>query len=493
MARAGDLEADLGNTGWSKPRPGDIVAFGLCAIVVLAPFPVGSLDAVWVGTWIVALSLVLIFHRRDAPGWALALAATPMLVAALAYGGVATLQTLGLTPLDGPHPASIAASRLLGPGTPTSPFAIPDPGLWYVAPAVASLLACMAGLVVGADSRRALLVIKCAAWGALAWIGFGLLQMIFDFEHVVWTRRLTGSRFTGTFLNPNTSATYFGSMSVVFLVLALDALRRELPKNRELERETLEYMLVRPPRAMLVNGLLALLCLLAVLGTASRAGIGATGIAILVVAFAVFRHRFRSLAATGLFVAILSVGTLVAFALFGGQTVRRFSDAVASEDGRRGIFLSVWEMIVDRPWLGHGLGAFEWAFPAYRVEELSIRGIVTRAHSVPLQMAAEIGLPATLVVLLACFAMFVMLWRGAMVERRRRAVPIISLGVMIVGFAHALVDFSLQIPGYAIVFWAIVGVGLGNVAAEAAGRSQGASGASASRARGRASVNAAGR
>jgi hypothetical protein len=39
-------------------------------------------------------------------------------------------------------------------------------------------------------------------------------------------------------------------------------------------------------------------------------------------------------------------------------------------------------------------------------------------------------------------------------------VPVGALAVAILGLAHSIIDFSLQIPGYAIVVFALVGAGL---------------------------------
>ena len=42
----------------------------------------------------------------------------------------------------------------------------------------------------------------------------------------------------------------------------------------------------------------------------------------------------------------------------------------------------------------------------------------------------------------------------------RRAVLSAALGVAVVALLHSLVDFSMQIPGFAIIVFAIVGAGL---------------------------------
>jgi hypothetical protein len=51
--------------------------------------------------------------------------------------------------------------------------------------------------------------------------------------------------------------------------------------------------------------------------------------------------------------------------------------------------------------------------------------------------------------------------RGAVVRRDDRLVPVAALAISMLTLLHSLVDFPLQIPGFAIVVFALVGAGLG--------------------------------
>ena len=53
-----------------------------------------------------------------------------------------------------------------------------------------------------------------------------------------------------------------------------------------------------------------------------------------------------------------------------------------------------------------------------------------------------------------------MLVGGIFRRRRDLSVPVAALCSAILAVLHSLIDFSLQIPGYAIVVFAIVGAGL---------------------------------
>jgi O-antigen ligase len=116
-------------------------------------------------------------------------------------------------------------------------------------------------------------------------------------------------------------------------------------------------------------------------------------------------------------------------------------------------------MIADHPWFGTGLGTFIWSFPAYR-SDFSMWGIWEFAHSTPLELISDVGIPLTGLIGLAWLIVLVVLVRGVRTRRNDRIVPAGALAVAILCLAHSLVDFSPQNPGYAFVVFALVGAGL---------------------------------
>jgi len=117
-------------------------------------------------------------------------------------------------------------------------------------------------------------------------------------------------------------------------------------------------------------------------------------------------------------------------------------------------------MIAEHPWFGTGLGTFVWSFPSYRSTEVSLFGVWDRAHSTPLELIADLGIPLAVVTGLGWILILALLIRGATRRRRDRMVPLAALSVALICLLHSMVDFSLQVPGYAIVAFAVVGVGL---------------------------------
>ncbi len=118
------------------------------------------------------------------------------------------------------------------------------------------------------------------------------------------------------------------------------------------------------------------------------------------------------------------------------------------------------DMIAARPWLGTGLGSFDAAFPAWRSEALGMFGIWEQAHSSPLELAVEMGIPVTVVVLAAWLAVMRRLWMRAW-QSRGGSLQTGFACVALLGTLHSCIDFSLQLPGFAAFFAAICGLGAG--------------------------------
>jgi O-antigen ligase len=194
--------------------------------------------------------------------------------------------------------------------------------------------------------------------------------------------------------------------------------------------------------------------------TRSRAGIVLSLLA-LAVAFAAYLAR-GSRGRGGALLAAASSGAvaLILLQTLGGGAATRFDIEGLADRGRLETYRSVWQMIGEHPWFGTGLGTFEWSYPAYRGASVSLWGIWNRAHSTPLEMAAELGVPLAAFIAFSCIVVLAVLFRGARIRRRDVIIPIAGFSVALLAFAHTLIDFSLQIPGYSIVVFALIGAGL---------------------------------
>lgn len=146
--------------------------------------------------------------------------------------------------------------------------------------------------------------------------------------------------------------------------------------------------------------------------------------------------------------------------ILGGNVGYRIDEFGFSDSGRIAAYHSTLGIVRSNPWFGTGLGTFPAAFPPYRSGAISMWGVWDMAHSTPLELAAEMGVPFASLVGVAWVAALVTLCAGLRIRRRNETAPLAALAVCLLALLHSLVDFSLQIPGYSIVVFSLLGVGL---------------------------------
>jgi O-antigen ligase len=203
-----------------------------------------------------------------------------------------------------------------------------------------------------------------------------------------------------------------------------------------------------------------ILSVVAMFTTNSRAGILISLVSLVLACLALC---YRALPRRGGIAATIVIGGFCALLLlqvFGGRVVSRFNAEGLSDEGRLNTYHSTIAMVVDHPWVGTGLGTFPWAFPAYRSNQASIQGVWDRAHSTPLELTAELGIPLAGLIVFAWLWVFVRLIRGIRERRRDQIVPVAALSVAVLAVVHSSIDFSLQISGFAIPVFSLVGAGL---------------------------------
>jgi O-antigen ligase len=282
-------------------------------------------------------------------------------------------------------------------------------------------------------------------------------------------RHYLGS-FTGTFVNPNTAATYFGVLLVLTLALmsrpwsVLGPLafvrtgRRFTPADHEQARTLLSY------------AALALVFGVALLLTRSRAGIlaSAAGIAVLAAGqtfLSLRRTRSFLVASAGSLLAI--VGIAVIFGVLGTRWMSRIEAEGFIDEQRLCTYGSTWQAIKEHFFWGTGGGTFQDVFPAYRSQSCGIEGYWEMAHSVPLEGWLAFGFAFLVFAAVAYGTLISTFARGLKERRRYRYVPLASLAILLLVTLHSAVDFSLQIPAVAL----LVGWALGAGAAISLGRS----------------------
>jgi O-antigen ligase len=195
----------------------------------------------------------------------------------------------------------------------------------------------------------------------------------------------------------------------------------------------------------------------------SRGGMIAFGVQIAIFLYFLFREQTAGRAA--FLMTTFLVVTLVSIAWIGGSdvtarlsTINATKHSELSGDIRFKINRDTLHMFAQRPVLGWGLGTFESVYPQFR--SFYTNFLVDKAHNDYLQLLAETGV--------AGFA--IMIW--CLVAGFRRAVPKIRSWpsnvngavalVALIGISgilvHSLVDFNLEIPANALLFYVLCAV-----------------------------------
>ncbi len=396
-----------------------ISSFILFATVAAAPLPFGSTAPAAIAFWCIVLGLAVIaasprgLRREHIPLLGLAV------IVILAYAFILHEQLAARPWIASFHPLWHETAEALGiPIAPSVSIARNQPFFALGAP-LANMLAVICSFIVCIDRDRARQLLLVIAWSGVAYAVYGIAAYLIDPTHILWREKEAyRDVLTSTFINRNTAAVYFGSCAVVWLLFLSRQLRRRLPPGSIYWRSIPRWLLSEMPRPVVLSFTMLLLCLAAMLMTNSRAGIVLSLMA-LIVAFVGF--FYRDLPRHGGVAAALVIGGLIALVflqVLGGNVSGRFDVQGLSDEGRLDVYRSTLRMIADHPWFGTGLGTFVWSFPAYRSANISMWGVWDRAHSTPLELASDLGLPLAGLIGLAWLIVLAVLIRGVRIRRR---------------------------------------------------------------------------
>ncbi|MBC8129223.1 MAG: O-antigen ligase family protein [Rhizobiaceae bacterium] len=317
----------------------------------------------------------------------------------------------------------------------------------------------IAALALFPDDKSALRLL-----GGLTAIGagfafFGLMQVSWLRDSLLFYPKTAYlDSLTGVFVNRNTAGTFLGVASLVGLTLAVSRIRR-VHGPRPLSTFFSDARLSGYGGLLFVSAMV--LCLLAVFLTKSRGAMFATALAYLFVVPSLTVSRLDragqegqedKAASTRRLLKRFAVSALViaaVVAIFGGQAIARM-EARGLDVARLCVYAATADMVRDNWLFGTGFGTFDLALPAYRRPDCGTAyDVYLRAHNSFLEGLAGLGIlfvPVTLFVYRHVLRNLVL---GIRERRRQRHVPLIAIGGVILVTLHALVDFSLQIPGMA--------------------------------------------
>ena len=163
----------------------------------------------------------------------------------------------------------------------------------------------------------------------------------------------------------------------------------------------------------------------------------------------------------GRIVRIVAMVVLVVAVWLGiGPVIERFAEVDVTAEGRRTFYTNTLEMIGDFPLAGTGKGTYVNAYPMY--EKVDDRLRLSFAHNDYLEFAAENGIIGGAALIIAGIGLAV--WMAAKWRRCRgsfaKGIGLgAALGVMAI-LIHGFTDFNLQIPANAVYFTALAMLGV---------------------------------
>ncbi len=274
--------------------------------------------------------------------------------------------------------------------------------------------------------------------GAIAFIGFfeagyALYEIISGRDAVLWAVKKSHWGYaTGTYFNRNNLAGLLELSLGVSAGFLLQAIRM-----RRIGLLILSFVSAATIMASLAR-------------TGSRMSLVALGVAFLLLVPVLFRRD--SLAAWSFFAlfAVCAGGLLwwsreLLFLRFDS-----LADGWGTWEGRLLAWPGILKLISEHLWTGVGLGNFAWIFPAYQPAALVWEW--DHAHNDYLELAAELGLPAAIVIFCS-FAWILLHGWFRMMKSESSFFPYIW-GAWLGIFAfliHGLTDFNLSIPANALL------------------------------------------
>ena len=444
-------------------------------VLVLAPLFFGSVDQFWIAIWIVTLSFTAILGVSVPLNIVQARVVWAFLIGCSIYAIVAVIQVVPrlLVALD--DPIWQRANDVLGTHVEPRISSIAEIPPVAIGHFLLTVTAFLSGFFAGTSRRGISRIISAARTAILIYALYGLVALAITPNLLLWAPKVAyrGS-LTGTFVNKNTAATFFGCGAILWSCWTYSALQ-------SIEKSSLRVLLLnsvneRVAISLILRASAALACLFALLLTNSRGGLIASSVGLLMALGVLEIRRFKQRIG---YAVVLGIGALIALAVWLTQMGRIASEGVI-DDGRWHAYRLVTEAIGLRPLLGAGAGSFEILFPSLRTTDLSSAGVWDYAHSTILEIAFEMGVPvAGMVVLAALASLFILVRRALKADQRHRVSLAAIIGIAVMTYLHSLIDFSLQIPGYAIPFGILIGCGLADATAVRSSRRSKPSGAMA--------------
>lgn len=301
-------------------------------------------------------------------------------------------------------------------------------------------------------------------WKRLAYLG-GVLAVIalirhdvFPQAHLFGTRPRSDPSLSGNFFNRNVAAAFFAL--ACFASLGVIAMAASQISVASIKRRfaSFDYLSDSRYRQLAVGVFLFVASFTALMLTQSRGGVSFSLLAMLAsasVVYMVWPHRAKKGPPRWLVAGLIGLVCGLVFIALGGRTLVRIDDS-GFDQARACVAAATVTAIADYPLFGTGFATFQEVFPVYRTAECGIRGIWFEAHNSWLEGYLGLGLAFAVLVAVCIWRIASICVRGIRQRRRMRAIPVFAIAATTYVGLHSLVDFTIQIPGIAIYFSALI-------------------------------------
>lgn len=440
-------------------------AIFLFALLNRGATEIESRIVITLATYLLLVPAILVLGPPRA-GAGKALAAACLLLGALIVQMRLQSLSLSLPGIATPNPAwSVAAMfTQAAPAATTSLTPVDDRlGLLSAALPFGTFII---GLVIFDTSERAARALRLLAVGG----GWLALWSIVQFQFFPETLGLVQKRFyldslTGLFVNRNTAATFFGL--ILLALLALLHKRLQAPNWRMVRVLVANRLIVQNKQKRLIRSaafvsMLTAFCFIALMLTGSRAGIVSSFAALL---FFILLTVFNSPSRTGRnagplpdkaggskrLAAIMLVIAVGLFSLFANRVALRMETRL--EDDLRFCYMpGIMRAITDSwPW-GSGLASFAETYASYHAAQCGVNAVVTHAHNVYAEGLLTLGVAFPFYAAFFVLAQMAIFIHGARKRKTYRYASHLGLAGLLLVALHSTLDFSLQIPGFAMTY-----------------------------------------
>ena len=318
------------------------------------------------------------------------------------------------------------------------------------------------GFFAGTSRRNGDILIAVARYAILAYAIYGLAALVLTPNMLLWVPKhaYLGS-LTATFVNHNTAATFLGAGAILWFSSACLSLQ-------SFHFSSFRILLLAPSSEriafrIILRSAAGLTCFFALLLTGSRGGLICSSLGLLVAIGLMLASRLKP----GVWYALGSGSAALAMVAVWLSHTARIGSQGFFDASRWSVYGLCIEAIRQRPLLGAGAGTFADLFPSLRTEDFNSWGVWDYAHSTILEIAVEMGIPVGAMVVIAAAASLFVLIRSALKSKDRSRSSLAAIaGIAVLTYLHSMIDFSLQIPGYLIVFGTLLGCGLARSSSE---------------------------